>query len=393
LADRSTPPEKTSGSLRDLARWLLLAPLILAITFGCGQLALLGVSRPAQVDVGSRLLADYRPWPFNVIQPINSSIIADINHDHSINTTLVPGSLWPTAQPQSTPIPNGTPIAQAATRTPTPTSTAVTASPTATATPTSRPSPTVTPLPSRTPALIPTATPTSTDTATPENTNPPPPTKRPKSTPTATGTSTTSPTDTNTPTPTATATASSTPTPTSTSTQTPTPSSTPTATPPLCTGTVTAPNEPNIGPPNGEWREIPCGGYFDIDLNGVSSYITSTLVYYERAVPTCGGVCLDWVKIDVCTDNPCVQWTTVFNWGDDIPDYNTNVYSYTVGGELDNEPIPASALLLGTGITINVDDPTLPPVPLGGYRYIRIWSPINWPDNDGAEVDAIQVLP
>ncbi len=94
--------------------------------------------------------------------------------------------------------------------------------------------------------------------------------------------------------------------------------------------------------------------------------------------------------MDVCAA-PCTNWITVFNWGDDIPDNNTNVASFAAGGEIDNEDIPAAALLNGTGITIDVD--AFGPVPASGYRYIRIWSPINWPNNDGAEVDSIEVLP
>jgi hypothetical protein len=100
------------------------------------------------------------------------------------------------------------------------------------------------------------------------------------------------------------------------------------------------------------------------------------------------------VQIDVCGD-PCSSWVTVFNWGDGIPDNNTNVASYAAGGEDDNEAIPGTALQCNngycTGITIDVD--AIGPVPPGGYRYLRVWSPINWPDNDSAEVDAVEIVP
>jgi hypothetical protein len=73
-----------------------------------------------------------------------------------------------------------------------------------------------------------------------------------------------------------------------------------------------------------------------------------------------------------------------------VPDSNTNVASYAAGGEDDNEPILAGDLLNNSGITVDVDPFGFPS---GGYRYIRIWSPINWPNNDGAEVDAIEIVP
>jgi hypothetical protein len=158
------------------------------------------------------------------------------------------------------------------------------------------------------------------------------------------------------------------------------------------------PGEPNFGSPNGTVAQIACGGYLDIDLDLVGQpRITShpapgayDFVDYEQDSAACGGICLDWVQIDVCGD-PCTSWVTVFNWGDGLPDGNTNVAAYAAGGEVDNEAIPAGDLHNNSGITIDVD--AIGPVPPGSYRYIRIWSPINWPDNDGAEVDAIEIVP
>jgi hypothetical protein len=142
---------------------------------------------------------------------------------------------------------------------------------------------------------------------------------------------------------------------------------------------------------------VQCGGYHQIDLG--SQRITShpagyDFVDYEQASGACGDICLDWVQIDVC-DASCSSWVTVFNWGDGVPDSNTNVAGFGADGEDDNEPIPAGSLRCAngycTGIEIDVD--AFGPVPPGGYRYIRIWSPINWPNNDGAEVDSIEVVP
>jgi hypothetical protein len=140
---------------------------------------------------------------------------------------------------------------------------------------------------------------------------------------------------------------------------------------------------------------VACDSYLNIDLDAYAApHITShpgyDFVYFEQAA--CGGICLDWVRVDVSADN--VNWVTAFNWGDGIPDNNTNVASYSAGGEDDNEPIPASALYCDsgycTGVEIDVD--ALGAVPPGGYRYIRIWSPLN-PNNDGSEVDALLVFP
>ena len=127
---------------------------------------------------------------------------------------------------------------------------------------------------------------------------------------------------------------------------------------------------------------------------GASHIISNTgydFVYFEQAA--CGGICLDWVRIDVSADN--ANWITVFNWGDNLPDANTNIAGYTGNNEIDNAPIPASALYCNNGFCtgIEIDVKPFGPVPPGGYRYIRIWSPLNWPDNDGAEVDSLLIFP
>ncbi len=142
--------------------------------------------------------------------------------------------------------------------------------------------------------------------------------------------------------------------------------------------------------------EIPCGTSITIDLNSAGApHITSQagydFVYFEHI--GCGGICLDWVEVDVSRDGS--TWVMAFNWGDGNPDNNTNIASYTGGGEVDNAPIPASALYCDSGYCtgIEIDVNALGPVPPGGYRYIRIWSPINWPHNDGSEVDSLLIFP
>ena len=162
----------------------------------------------------------------------------------------------------------------------------------------------------------------------------------------------------------------------------------------LCPGNIPS-GEPNIGPPNGTFATIPCETYLSIDLDAFSApHITShtgyDFVYFENT--GCGGICLDWVRVDVSNDG--TNWITVFNWGDGNPDINTNIASYTGGSEVDNAAIPSTALYCAnsycTGIEIDVD--AMGPVPSGGYRYIRIWSPLN-PGNDGSEVDSLLIFP
>lgn len=154
------------------------------------------------------------------------------------------------------------------------------------------------------------------------------------------------------------------------------------------------PGEPNIGLPNGIVAEIQCDGYIELVLGSqrITSHSGYDFVYYESI--GCSGICLDWVRVEVC-DAACSTWVTVFDWGDGNPDNNTNVASFAAGGEDDNKDIPAAALHCAngrcTGITIDVD--ALGPVPPSGYRYVRIWSPINWPNNDGAQVDSIEIVP
>jgi hypothetical protein len=165
------------------------------------------------------------------------------------------------------------------------------------------------------------------------------------------------------------------------------------------------PGEPDVSASpdlaDGNVVEYACGGSFIIDLDAVSaphiaSHAGYDLINYELASSSCGGICLDWVIIEVCAE-PCVTWVTVFNWGDGVVDGNTNVASFGSDGEDDNEPIPGGALHASvsgrmSGIEIDVEFGGTLPAPPGGYRYIRIQSPLN-PNNDGSDVDAIEILP
>ena len=107
--------EETQKQLRELARWLLIVPLILQLLFGCGSLALLE-TRAAEADTRSQLQADYSQWPFMVIQPINPEIVEEVKRDkeryedpEEEEPEVVPGPFWntptPTPESMSTPTP------------------------------------------------------------------------------------------------------------------------------------------------------------------------------------------------------------------------------------------------------------------------------------------------
>jgi hypothetical protein len=84
----------------------------------------------------------------------------------------------------------------------------------------------------------------------------------------------------------------------------------------------------------------------------------------------------------------------VFNWGDDIPDNNSNVgdVASSSGTEDDNQDIPYSELYNNTGILVDVDNaPSNPPA--GIYPYLAVQAPLapTADGNDGADIDSIQV--
>jgi hypothetical protein len=120
-------------------------------------------------------------------------------------------------------------------------------------------------------------------------------------------------------------------------------------------------------------------------VGGEPSY---DLVYYEMSVGT--GMLMDHVILQISDG---YNWYTIFDWEDGSADTNSNldISNIAVGGaEDDNRDFstsPASDVLYnGTGVAINLDGV----VPNGTYLYIRIVSPAS---PDGADVDAIEVLP
>jgi hypothetical protein len=397
------------GQLRELAGWLIIVPVVLLILFGCGQLALLRQPPVTYADTRSQLSADYHPWTPVVFAAVSTEIVSEILQDYGQDPTdpqiiVTASPFWPTQV-------GGTPIAFIPTKTATPT-----VLPTATHTPvpsdTSAPTPTpatptatqtVTRLPTRLPTLAP---PTPTETATsvpppmPTNVPPPAPTDTsapPLPTPTVDTPIPPLPTDTQTPTLPATLTDTPGFVPSFTPTPTPTLTLIPTDTPIPCSGNNPS-GEPDLGGPDGNYIRIGCGSELIIDLGAnplILPHPSYDLVFYEREDPdTPGTIALDWIVIEVGPSS-AGPWMTIFTWGDNAVDSNTNIGAagYGAAGELDNHPIPMTdPPLYGsppfvTGIAIDVDAV----VPPGVYQWVRIRSPLGG-DNDPAEVDALQVI-
>jgi uncharacterized repeat protein (TIGR01451 family) len=122
------------------------------------------------------------------------------------------------------------------------------------------------------------------------------------------------------------------------------------------------------------------------------------LVYYE--LPNGTGIAMDIVIVQISDG---FNWYTILNWGDNIPNTNTNLdISITGGSEIDNRDFttpPNSDILYpfnsgtlanpATGVVIELDGI----VPNGIYPYIRIISPVGGDVDGGCEVDAIVIFP
>lgn len=124
------------------------------------------------------------------------------------------------------------------------------------------------------------------------------------------------------------------------------------------------------------------------------------LVYYEYFLAplpppnsSYDGIWLDWIIIEISDGS---NWYTVFNWGDNVSDTNTNVAHSRLTipvtspdpEEVDQRPVATGDLYGGSGVAIDIDSI----VPPGTYIYIRFTAPLG--DSDGqAEIDAIDILP
>ena len=409
------------SQLADLARWLLILPVIFLLLFSCGRLAAQGVTPEVKTQIRSNIKPDYQKWDYVPVQPVSEEVIQQVMEEEGKEIGVVSiGTLWPTPGPE-------TALAQA------PTSTAQvtdTAQPTTnqtvkpTAEPTERPPAgnTETATATLIPSLTFTASNTPTQTATPTRTYPPPPivTRTPTQPPPPTQTRTPTPTVTRTLTPTSTATrtgtatrtatvtltptwtntatltppSTQTPTPTQTQTITQTPTITPTPTetptsPPTPTPTatpITSGPFPIPGPPDGVITTVPCDTGIIYDLGAPTA--NGALVYYEA--PQVPILFLDVVIISV-SNSSSGPWNNIFYWGDLNPFNNGLIPSsyYTdADGEADNEPINATDLFgspFQSGIRIPISGAFTP------YQYVLISAPSGC--GDPAEVDTIESYP
>lgn len=340
---------------RERLDWKIVVILILVIglvfVIVAGQLALrfsstwqLATDMDSHIDPNSAYLTS-RPSGF--IEPVDASILTQPGWIDFLTpgASIVTGTPLPTSTPTSSPVPTTKssetatlPAAIAAS----PTNTLIFLPWTPTITQTRKPKPTKTPSPSTNPAHTQTATQIFTSTAISFT-----------ATPTATVTSTL--------------------------TQTP-----------VVTPTDSWPSEIGMTP-DGDVYTLPSGGSLILNVNLVANGDGSyDLAYYERAAPGGTGVFLDWVIIEI---GDGTNWYTVFNWGNNVADTNSNMDFNILPNpqtpeETDQRDIPTSALYNGTGIAIDVDAI----VPPGTYSYIRFTAPVG--DSDGQmEIDALEVLP
>lgn len=164
---------------------------------------------------------------------------------------------------------------------------------------------------------------------------------------------------------------------------------------------TTVPPPPEFGgPPDNGTYTLPAGGSLTLSINLSADGNTADwdIIYYEYSVVAIppdfyDGIWLDWIIIEISDGS---NWYTIFNWGDNISDTNTNVAHVLLTDpppppnpeEMDQRPIATGDLYNGTGVAIDIDSL----VPPGTYTYIRISAPSG--DSDGqAEIDTIEILP
>lgn len=142
---------------------------------------------------------------------------------------------------------------------------------------------------------------------------------------------------------------------------------------------------------SGQYLTLP----FEVMVSGHNGW---DLVYYELAYES--GIRLDSVVIEISDG---LNWYTIFNWGNNFADINTNMdfnflpdpgrEPYPPPEEPDERYVPAASLYASptgawTGIAIDLDGT----VPNKTYHYIRFYAPPG--DTDGQmEIDALVILP
>ena len=400
-----TTSETTARERRDWTLLIFIIPIGIILMLIAGQIAIRLVPIWS-VDAGMQSNLDPNNLPMQQagpVQPVLSSILTPFGW---LDTFLTPGSdgydiisdfiVLDPSETATTAVPSTPTVGESPTVSVTQSSPTVVLSPQVTVTKKPTDVGTATPPPATT-TMIPTATPPpATTTMIPTATTLPATTTVIPTATTAVPTATTPPPTATTAVPTAT---------------TPPPTPTPTgtlSTPPALYIPVTPP-PPDIGvgvPPDGTPGQITPGTYTIINISGNPIYVSSTsdgnydLILYEAIFPSGGSsIQMDQIIVGI-SNNIDGSYYEIFNWGDNIPDTNTNLDTTDLppdpsctgpmAPECDNRIIPTSELATpGSGILIDVDAAHGAP-PEGTYNYLVILSPFTIPA-DNAQVDAIQV--
>jgi hypothetical protein len=77
------PPQEESAleQLRTFSQWLLISPVVLALIFGVGQLALLFKTEIQFASSNSSHSAEYSPWEFVPVRALRDGIVDEIRND------------------------------------------------------------------------------------------------------------------------------------------------------------------------------------------------------------------------------------------------------------------------------------------------------------------------
>ncbi|MCB0164944.1 MAG: tandem-95 repeat protein [Anaerolineae bacterium] len=163
-----------------------------------------------------------------------------------------------------------------------------------------------------------------------------------------------------------------------------------------CSGSVTSCNNAQ-GSPDGTITEIApnSNGSIIFDFGPGTGIINGPdydFILYEKENPPGQGIELDFMTVAISVDGN--NWLTVFNWDGNpggISGTNVDGYANDADGEVDDEPIPLSALSVpnSTGTTSVAID--IGPWASAGYayRYVRFTHPGG---PNPVEIDAVQRL-
>ncbi|NJN80218.1 MAG: hypothetical protein HC797_06985 [Anaerolineales bacterium] len=176
----------------------------------------------------------------------------------------------------------------------------------------------------------------------------------------------------------------------------------------LCSSSSTTSSESsaaevNTDAPDNNPADLVNGSFIVLDVSANPVVVSLTpdnyydLIFYEYN--NGGIVYMDHIIVGVSQNSDGSLYYEVFNWGDNIPDTNTNsdinnlppFPSCTPAEECDNFEVSENDLYPypGAGVLIDVDNAPSQP-PSGTYNYVVIISPISG-DGDDSQIDAIVV--